>query len=229
MKKAVFALLGLVLMAAWAAQPAFAEEPMDEQVTVDKAQIALREFMDDPDMVWMRSGLKECDGVLIIPTLIKAGFLLGGSGGNGVFFARDKNTGEWRGPAFYNLGSVTFGLQIGAEASQVVILAMTDSAVKAMLSPSLKLGGDIGIAVGPVGAGASGAASLPTAPFLSYARSKGAYAGITFEGAVLNTDRGGNTAYYGRDVRTEDILITGYATTDRGAALRSAIAAAARK
>ncbi len=228
MRKMVFVLLLLALTAAWAIQPVFAEEPTDEQITVDKAQLALKDFMEEPDMVWMRDRLKKADGVLIIPTLYKGGFFLGGSGGNGVFFARDTKTGKWNGPAFYNLGSVTFGLQIGGQAAEVVILAMNENAVKALLSPSVKFGGDIGIAVGPLGAGASGSATLLASPFLSFAMAKGAYAGLTFEGAVLNTDTGGNTAYYGRKSKVEDIIMTGDVYTDRAMALRDALSEAAK-
>ena len=85
--------------------------------------------------------------------------ILGGSGGSGVYFSTDPKTGECRGPAFYGMGSVTYGLQIGAEKAEVVILAMTDEAVNAMLSPQFKLGADASIAAGPVGAGTAGEAS----------------------------------------------------------------------
>ena len=230
MKKMIFVLACLAFVVSWAARPALAEEPMDEQITVDKAQVALKEFMGDPDMVWMQGALKKAEGILIIPTLYKGGFFLGGSGGNGVFFARDHKTGRWNGPAFYNLGSVTFGLQIGGEAAQVIILAMNESAVKALLSPSVRLGADIGIAAGPVGAGASGSSTFVAQPFLSFARAKGAYAGLILEGAVLNTDTGGNKAYYfSQKVKVEDILLTGEAYTDRARGLREAVAEAGKR
>ena len=228
MKKTVVALVSLMLMAACAVQPVLADEPTAEQVTVDKAQLALKAFMEDPDMEWMHNGLKNAEGVLIIPTLVKVGLIFGGSGGKGVFFARDTKTGQWKGPAFYNLGSVTFGLQLGGEAAQVAILAMTDNAVKALLSPSFRLGGDFGVAAGPAGVGTSGAASLPAAPFISFSRAKGIYAGLTLEGAVLNTDDDANQAFYGRPVKVEDILLTGEASTDKAAGLRDAIAAAGK-
>jgi len=178
---AVAALAALALLVAGAARTAFAAAgPTDQQVLVEQAQITLGEFQAAPEMGYFRDVLKDARGVLIVPTLYKAGLIFGGSGGKGVYLARDKKTGAWRGPAFYNMGSFTFGLQIGGEAEQVIILAMTDGAVKAMLSPQFKLGGDASVAIGPVGVGASGNASLPVAAFVSFARTKGAFAGLTF-------------------------------------------------
>jgi lipid-binding SYLF domain-containing protein len=90
----------------------------------------------------------------VAPSIIKGGFIWGGSGGTGVFLVRNEKTGNWSEPAFYTIGSVTFGLQIGGEASEVVILAMSEKAVDSLLSSSFKLGGDASIALGPIGAGA---------------------------------------------------------------------------
>lgn len=202
--------------------------PTEEQVLVDKAQLTFRDFTKAPEMEMFRDALKDARGVMIIPDLFKAGLVFGGSGGEGVYLAKNKETGEWSGPAFYNLGSFTFGLQIGGEKAEVVVLAMTDDAVKAMISPQFKLGGDFSVAAGPVGMGAAGGASLPTAAFISFARAQGAYAGLTLEGAVITVDGKENGVYYGKDVTPEAILMTGEAVSADAAGLREEVRKAAK-
>jgi lipid-binding SYLF domain-containing protein len=225
---ALAALFGLTFLAAGSVRPAIAsDEPTDQQVLVDQAQIAFKDFQNSPNMQWFRDALMDAKGVLIVPSLFKAGLIFGGSGGKGIDLARDAKTGEWMGPAFYNMGSVTFGLQIGGEAQQVIILAMTDEAVKAMLSPQFKLGADASVAAGPVGIGAAGSASLPVAAFVAFAKSKGVYAGLTVEGTVVTVDKDANRAYYGRSVTPEDILVAGEVSTLKAAALREMVGRAA--
>ncbi len=178
------------------------------QLLVDNAQLTLKDFMTDSNYAWMHEHMKDAKGVLIFPQIIKGGFIWGGSGGTGVFLARDPRTGNWSDPAFYTIGSVTFGLQIGGEASQVVMLAMTRRAVDSLLSSSVKLGGDVSVAIGPVGGGAQANAGLPdvTADFISFAKSKGLYAGLNLQGSVIAVRDGLNDAYYGRVVSPSEII-----------------------
>jgi lipid-binding SYLF domain-containing protein len=112
---------------------------------------------------------------------------------------RDERTGGWSEPAFYTIGSVNFDLQIGGEASEVVVLAMTQKAIDSLLSSSFKLGGDASIALGPIGGGAKANADIPsvTADFISFAKSKGLYAGLNLEGAVIAVRESLNDAYHG--------------------------------
>jgi lipid-binding SYLF domain-containing protein len=129
----------------------------------------------------------------------------------------DKKTGECRGPAFYGMGSFTFGLQAGAEKAQLVILAMTDQAVNAMLSPQFNIGADASIAAGPVGVGTGGQASpLPAAAFILFSRTQGVFGGLTVEGAIVASKGESNAAYYGMPVSATDILIKGVPETARG-------------
>jgi lipid-binding SYLF domain-containing protein len=188
------------------------------QLLVDKAQITLKDFMSDPNYIWLHEHVRDAKGVLIFPQLIKGGFIWGGSGGTGVFLARDPKTGNWSEPAFYTIGSVTFGLQIGGEAAQVVMLAMTQKAVESLLTSSVKLGGDVSVALGPVGAGAKAGADIPSVPgdFISFAKSKGLYAGLNLEGAVVGVRDSLNRAYYGKGVRPADIIVA-HAVSNRGA------------
>ena len=99
--------------------------------------------------------VKDARGVFIAPQILKGAFIVGASGGSGVLVARDSLTGRWLGPAFYTIGSASFGFQIGGSASEVVLLAMTDRGVNALLESSIKLGADVGVAAGPVGMGAA--------------------------------------------------------------------------
>ena len=99
-------------------------------------------------------------GILIVPQFLKAAFGFGGAGGGGVFLARDEETGDWSQPVFYNLGALSFGLQIGGDASEMVIVVKKIGALESFYSSSFKLGGDANIAVGPAGGGQKGWTSL---------------------------------------------------------------------
>ena len=209
--------------------PAIAKDGDQVQSLVDKARITFNDFMHDSNYVWLHENIDHAKGVLIFPQVIKGGFIWGGSGGTGVLMVRDQRTGNWSEPAFYTIGSVTFGLQIGGEAAEVVMLAMTQKAVDSLLSSSVKLGGDASVALGPVGTGAKANAGVPnvTADFVSFAKTKGLYAGLNLEGSVVAVRDSLNKAYYGRDVRPTDIIVR-HAVSNRGAdELRAALKRAA--
>ena len=201
-----------------------AAEDAEQQVLVDKAVVTVENFMADPDMTWLRSNIKDAQGVLIIPALVKAGFVFGGSGGRGVLLVRDEAQRFWGEPAFYSLGSVSWGLQIGIESSEVIMLVRTRKGLDSLLTSSLKLGADASVAAGPVGAGAKAA----TADILSFARAKGAFAGLSLEGAVVKTNDDWNSAYYGTAVRPVDILVKKSVKNPGSAKLREAVGKAAQ-
>lgn len=181
-----------------------AADPIEQQGLVDKSRVTFQAFMNDDNMTWLRDNLHRAKGLLIVPSLLKAGFFLGGSGGSGVLIARDDKTDQWSQPAFYTIGSVSFGFQIGGEAAEVIMMVMTKKAVDALLTSSFKLGGDTSIAAGPVGAGAK---SNVMVDIFSFARSQGAYAGFSLEGAVIATRDKWNKGYYGKTVSPADILL----------------------
>ncbi len=205
--------------------PAIAANRNDAQGLVDRARVTFKEFMNDPIYSWLHDNLDRAKGVLIFPQVLKGGFILGGSGGSGVLLVRDEKTGNWGEPAFYTVGSVTFGLQIGGEATELVMLAMTQKAIDSLLSSSFKLGGDVSVALGPIGGGVKADADIPsvTADFLSFAKSKGLYAGLNLEGAVVAVRDGLNKAYYGKDVRPADIIVKEDISNRRSAELREAL------
>jgi len=172
---------GMLLVAA--APGAMAADKEDAQGIVDTSRVALSELMRDDNYKWMKDHLKDAKGVLIYPQVLKAGFIFGGSGGTGVLLSRDGKTGDWSNPAFYTMGSVSFGLQIGGESAEVVLLVMTQKAMDSLLTSKFKLGGDASVALGPVGGGAK---SDVTADFLSFAKSKGLYAGLNLDGSYID-------------------------------------------
>lgn len=189
------------------APPAVADDAMDAQQLVDRSRLALESFMADPNMEAFRELLKRAKGVFIAPQVLKGAFVFGASGGSGVLLTRDEMTGGWGGPAFYTMGGVSFGLQAGGEASEVALLAMTERGVAAFQASSVKLGAEVGYAMGPIGAGAAAASANLSADIISYVRSKGVFLGMSVDGAVVATRDALNTAYYGKDVTPSDILI----------------------
>jgi lipid-binding SYLF domain-containing protein len=188
--------------------PAFADNASDAKQLVEKSKMTFDRFVGMNEMGAFRDLLKKAKGVFISPQVLEGAFIFGLSGGSGVLVARDPGTGSWNGPAFYTVGEASFGLQAGGKASEVIMLAMTERGVNAMLSPSVKLGADVGVAAGPVGAGASAATANISADILTFALSKGLYAGISLEGAVVAVRNEWNGAYYNKPgVTPTDILI----------------------
>jgi len=190
------------------------------QEEVSRAQATLNNFQNDPEMRWFRDHVKEARAVIISPRVTRAGFVFGGSGGIAVVLARDGKKGEWSGPAFYNMGSGSVGLQIGVDVSEVVMLVMSDKGLNGLLSPEFTLGGDASVAAGPVGVGA---ASSVTTDMISYARSKGVYAGISLAGVVIRPDTAANDAYYGRSASPVDILVRHNVDNPASASLRQSL------
>jgi len=219
----IFCLLIVGLFALLPA-PAMAADMEEEKVLVDKALTTFNRFMADKDMGYIKAHLKDSKGIIIIPSLVKGGFIFGGSGGHGIFLARDAKTGEWSDPAFYTIGAVSFGLLGGVQDSQVILLVRTERGLESLYTSSFKLGGDVSIATGPVGIGTS--ARGVTADMLSFAISKGVYAGLSLDGSVMGTRDKANHAYYGEAVRPVDIIVAHKVKNPQADKLRDALAKA---
>jgi len=202
------ALLVFVLAAAGALVPVFAaaDDAMDARHLVERAQQTLETFSANPEMDGFRSLVRDARGIFIAPEILKGAFIVGASGGSGVLVARDGLTGRWLGPAFYTIGAASFGFQIGGSASEVVLLAMTDRGVNALLESSIKLGADVGVAAGPVGIGAAASTANLSVDIISFSRSKGLFGGISVDGAVVKTRSDWNDVYYGAIVTPTDIF-----------------------
>ena len=226
------ALLVLVMAATTliSPEPAMADDAQDARHLVDKARLTFESFMADKDLgPSVRSLVKRAKGVLIYPQVLKGAFLVGVSGGSGVLLAHDAKARKWGGPAFYTIGEASFGLQAGGQASEVILVALTDRGVTALLSTSAKLGADVGVALGPVGAGAEAATANLSADIISYSRAKGLYGGISLEGAVVAVRDALNKAYYGKEVTPTSILVRHEATNPQAAGLIGAVSKAAGK
>ena len=227
-KKPLYLWMTALLFSCFCWTPAWGNG-LDEQQLVEKAKHTVESFMGDPNFTWFRDHVKNANALLIIPQQLKAAFWFGVDGGSGVLVTRDEQTGAWSEPAFYDLGGLSFGFQFGGEASEVIILAMTQGAVEKLYASSFKLGGDASIAAGPYGAGAEGATSANLdADFLSFSRSKGAYAGISLEGSIIYVNDDANEAYYGKKVRPVDILVIKSVKNKHSAGLRQAIMTATK-
>lgn len=201
-----------------------AADRAEANTVVQEAAQTVEHFIADPDMTWLRDHFKEAKGVLIVPNLIKAGFVFGGSGGKGILVVRNPKTGGWSEPAFYTVGSVSWGLQIGVKKSEVMMVIRTDQGVEALYASSFKLGGEAGVAAGPVGASAEGATSANlNAEYLSFARSKGAFAGLSLEGAILKTNEALNQSYHNHSKSTREIVSLTKASNPASVALRKAL------
>ncbi len=204
---------------------AFASDKVTTEKIVDSAALVVKTFGADPDLTWFRDNVKNAKALLIVPQSLKGAFLVGGSGGSGVLIAQDSNTGEWGNPAFYTLGSISVGLQIGAESSEVILMIMSDRGMEKLLASSFKLGADVTLAVGPVGGGTA----AQTADVLSYARSKGAFAGVSLDGAIVKTRDKRNKEYYGAEVSPTDILVRKTVSNPHADGLRKAVAELTKK
>jgi lipid-binding SYLF domain-containing protein len=211
-------------MALLLGSPARADDAIEARQLVEKAKLTVEQFQTDSNMGSLRDLAKKAKGMLILPQMVRAAFIVGGSGGSGVLVARDEKAGQWRGPAFYTLGGASFGFQAGADAAEVIILAMTERGVTKLLSPQVKLGADISVAAGPVGGGAAAATAGLSADLISYSMAKGLYGGFSVDGSVAGVREALNHAYYGKPVSPTDILIGGAVKNPHASALLGAVA-----
>jgi len=214
MMKKLFAILAIVPLALASVRAA------TEQEIVDHSASIIREFRALPEHQIPRSVLRHARGLAVM-SVVKAGFIFSAKGGHGVVVAR---TGHgWSGPSFVGTGGAGWGLQIGAEMTDFVIVLNNWDAVRAFSrGGNVTIGADVSAAAGPVGRAAE-ADVTPTAAIYTYSRSKGLFAGISLEGAVIGTRKEANARYYGRVVSASDIL-HGRAAPPAGAGrLRSAL------
>jgi lipid-binding SYLF domain-containing protein len=203
-QKIAFSFVFLAALVIVLIKPVAAEQNIDNlHELVNKAHSSLQNFVSDPNMGWFHTHIKDAKAVFIVPQMVRAGLIFGGSGGSGVLLARDENTGSWSDPSFYTIGSVSWGLQLGVETAEMMLMIMTNNGRDSMLSTKFQLGADASVAAGPVGAGAQAA----TVDILAFSRTKGLFGGLTIEGAVITARDQWNSTYYGQTVRPVDILI----------------------
>ncbi len=168
------------------------------------------EIMNSPDQKIPSELISQAKAILIFPTLVKAGFIVGGRYGNGVASMRSRNTGKFGPPTFLTQAGLSVGFQFGAEAVDLVLLVMTQRGLESLLKDELTLGADAAVSAGPVGRHAEAATDIRMkGEIYSYSRSKGAFAGVSLKGTVISTDKGANFDYYGQSLKAKDILMRG--------------------
>jgi lipid-binding SYLF domain-containing protein len=184
---------------------ALASDHDDDVSRTEKAALVFRQIMDTPDKGIPNDLLDKAKCVAIIPGDKKFAFIFGGSYGRGVATCRTA-TG-WSAPMFVAIDGGSVGYQIGGSSTDLVMLFMNDHALQSLLGDKFKLGADASVAAGPVGRNATAATDLRlNAEILSYSRSKGLFAGVSLDGAVMQADRSGDHSMYGHDVDRHQIL-----------------------
>jgi SH3 domain-containing YSC84-like protein 1 len=194
----------------------FASSAREDSVDrLQKSVEVLHAIMSTPDKGIPEEVLSNAKCILVVPNLIKGGFVFGGKHGRGVATCR---TAEgWSAPAFVSIGGGSWGLQIGVEGVDLVMLVMNDQGFQHLLSSKFELTGEGSVAAGPVGRHASAGTDWKmNTEMLTYSRSKGVFAGLTLEGAVVQQDNDSTHAIYGKHMMFRNIL-SGKATTPRSA------------
>ena len=182
-----------------------------EQERVENSGKVMQEILKAPDSI-PQSVLDKAECVVVLPSVVKAAFIVGGSYGRGVMTCRSGKTfhGKWGAPTMMALEGGSAGLQIGGEATDFILLLMNDRAASGILSSKVKLGGDASAAAGPVGRTASAETDVTMrADILSYSRARGAFAGISLEGSTLRPDNDANKHLYGQQLEAKDIVLNG--------------------
>jgi len=184
----------------------FVQAATDQQNLVERARITVDDLKRDKEFGNAQQLIRRARAVLIIPRLYKGGFFVGGEGGSGVLLARAKN-GTWNGPAFYVIGSASFGLQIGLEQSEMVLIIMSQKALNGVMRNEFKIGADAGLAIVTLGSQVGGATtSAVGADIVTWASSTGVYAGVSLNGSIIKPAHDDDAAYYGRPVTTPEIV-----------------------
>ncbi len=176
----------------------------DETELVAHATRVAEHMKSDPAFAAAHDMLGRARAVLIVPALVKGGFVFGAEGGNGVLLKR--NGRSWSSPAFYSMGSASFGLQIGLEKAEIVLLIMSDRALRGIEQDEFKIGAGGGITVVTLSSGAEGATSGHGGDIVAWTSATGAYGGLTFNGSVIKPRHEWNADYYGHRVGVGAIL-----------------------
>jgi lipid-binding SYLF domain-containing protein len=198
--------LSLSVLASVALAPGVARAQGSVQALVDRSTLTLQDMMEPGASSRAQSMLQQARAVLICPRIFKAGFIFGGSGGECVLVARAAN-GTWSYPAFFGIGGASFGLQLGLQDSEVVMMVLTNHGLDALLSSHFTFGADASSVVATTGGGISGATTTAAgADIVAFAKSSGVFAGLSLGGTILNSRPTWDQAYYGRVVDARQIV-----------------------
>jgi lipid-binding SYLF domain-containing protein len=206
--------LGLALAVAGLPVTTSARDDEKEADRIANAGHVVKEIMDIPDDI-PQNLIDKAECVIVFPSVLKAAFIVGGSYGRGVMTCRtgEHFNGPWSAPSMMALEGGSFGLQIGGEATDFVLLVMNGRGAHSILESKVKLGGDASVAAGPIGRSASAESDVTLrAEVLSYSRARGVFAGISLEGSTVRPDNDANERVYGRKMSAASIIFNGDAT-----------------
>jgi SH3 domain-containing YSC84-like protein 1 len=201
--------LAACLLALCLSLPAFAANDEKEEDRVRDAGEVMKEILNIPDDI-PQDLLDKAECIVILPSVKKGAFGVGGSYGRGIMICRsgEHYTGPWGAPALYALEGVSIGFQLGGQATDFVLLVMNPGGARSLLSSKVKLGADASAAAGPKGRTAEGATDIVmNAEILSYSRNKGLFAGISLEGSTLRSDGNANEKLYGKRLTAKEIIV----------------------
>jgi len=207
MKTVLVSLLACALL-----QSAFADNQKEQERVKESGEV-LKEILNIPDDI-PQDLLDKAECLVILPSVKKGAFGIGGSFGRGVMICRNGEhyTGLWGAPAMFALEGVNIGFQLGGEATDFVLLVMNPKGARSLLSSKVKLGADASAAAGPKGRSSEAATDVVmNAEILSYSRAKGLFAGISLEGSTLRSDGSANEKLYGQKLSAKDIIRLGKA------------------
>jgi lipid-binding SYLF domain-containing protein len=182
----------------------------DEVKRVTEATAVLEEIMGAADKAVPRAIMEKAEGIAVFPSMLKGGLVVGAQHGRGILSVRDKKTGGWSSPAFLTINGGSFGMQIGAQAIDLVLVVNNQRGLERLVANQFKIGADASAAAGPVGRDASASTDIQMrAQILSYSRSRGLFAGVTLNGSTIRQDRDANERFYGTAYRTGQIVFDG--------------------
>lgn len=199
----------LCLLALCVSAPAFAANNVKETERIKESGEVMKEILNIPDNI-PQDLLDKAECIVVLPSVKKGAFGVGGSYGRGVMICRsgEHYTGPWGPPALYALEGVSIGFQLGGQATDFVLLVMNNKGARSLLSSKVKLGADASAAAGPKGRTAEGATDIVmNAEILSYSRNKGLFAGISLEGSTLRSDGSANEKLYGKKLTAKEIIV----------------------
>ncbi len=206
-KRLTWLILSMLLFATYA----WANDEGKDEDRLKESGVVLKEILNVPDGI-PHDLLEKADCVVVFPSVRKAAFGVGGSYGRGAMTCRqgENFNGRWGAPTMMALEGASFGFQVGAEATDFVLLVMNDRGANGILTSKVKLGVDASAAAGPKGRDASAETDATVrAEILSYSRARGAFAGVSLEGSTVRPDDNANKAIYGKEVPARDIVLKG--------------------
>ena len=178
-----------------------------EETRVETASTVFGEIMTAPDSGIPKSVLDHAEGIAIFPSVFRAGFAVGGQWGRGIISVRNHKTNVWSAPAFVTIAGGSFGMQIGAQSIDLILVIMDETGLQRLLGNQFKIGGEASVAAGPVGRAAEASTDIQMrAKILSYSRSRGLFAGVAINGSTIAEDKDANQRFYGEPYGSREVI-----------------------